>query len=176
MRPAAAIVGTERSSTPKDPAMTETISAQVQALGLELPKAGAPAANYVPFVVTGNLVFLAGQICQWNGERRFVGKVGGTISPEEGVKAAELCGLNILAWIKEIVGDEFDRVTRLVRLGGFVNSVPDFVEQPRIVNGCSDLMVKVFGDKGRHARTAVGTNVLPFNVAVEVEAIFEIRP
>ena len=156
--------------------MTETISARVQALGLELPKAGAPAANYVPFVITGNLVFLAGQICQWNGERRFVGKVGGEISAEDGVKAAELCGLNILAWIKEVVGDDFDRVTRLVRLGGFVNSVPDFVEQPRIVNGCSDLMVKVFGDKGRHARTAVGTNVLPFNVAVEVEAIFEIRP
>ena len=176
MRPTAAIVVTERSSTLKDPAMTETISARVQALGLELPKAGAPAANYVPFVITGNLVFLAGQICQWNGERRFVGKVGGEISAEDGVKAAELCGLNILAWIKEVVGDDFDRVTRLVRLGGFVNSVPDFVEQPRIVNGCSDLMVKVFGDKGRHARTAVGTNVLPFNVAVEVESIFEIRP
>jgi len=160
---------------PKDHPMSQTISGRVQALGLELPKAGAPAANYVPFVVTGNLVFLAGQICQWNGERRFVGKVGEAISPEEGVKAAELCGLNILAWIKEVVGDDFDRVTRLVRLGGFVNSVPDFVEQPKIINGASDLMVNVFGDKGRHARTAVGTNVLPFNVAVEVEAIFEIR-
>jgi enamine deaminase RidA (YjgF/YER057c/UK114 family) len=155
--------------------MSETISARVQALGLELPKPGAPAANYVPFVVTGNLVFLAGQVCQWNGERRFIGKVGGAISPEDGVAAAQLCGLNILAWIKEVVADEFDRVTRLVRIGGFVNSVPNFVEQPRIINGCSDLMVGVFGPKGRHARTAVGTNVLPFDVAVEVEAIFEIR-
>jgi enamine deaminase RidA (YjgF/YER057c/UK114 family) len=156
--------------------MSTTISSRVKALGLELPKAGAPAANYVPFVITGNLVFLAGQICQWQGERRFIGKVGGAISAEDGVKAAQLCGLNILAWIAEIVGDDFDRVTRCIRLGGFVNSTPDFVEQPRIVNGCSDLVVNVFGDKGRHARTAVGTNVLPFDVAVEVEAIFEIRP
>ncbi|HVJ54469.1 MAG TPA: RidA family protein [Aliidongia sp.] len=155
--------------------MSKTISGRVAELGLELPKAGAPAANYVPFVITGNLVFLAGQICQWQGERPYVGKVGGKISVEDGVKAAQLCGLNILAWIKEVVNDDFDRVTRCVRLGGFVNSEPTFVEQPRIVNGCSDLIVNVFGDKGRHARTAVGTNVLPFDVAVEVEAIFEIR-
>jgi enamine deaminase RidA (YjgF/YER057c/UK114 family) len=161
--------------TTRERSMTDTISSRVKALGLELPNAGAPAANYVPFVITGNLVFLAGQICQWNGERRYVGKVGGEISAEDGVKAAQLCGLNILAWMKEVVKDDFDRVTRCIRLGGFVNSVPTFVEQPKIVNGCSDLMVNVFGDKGRHARTAVGTNVLPFNVAVEVEAIFEIR-
>ena len=155
--------------------MSQTISGRVQALGLELPKAGAPAANYVPFVVTGNLVFLAGQICQWNGERRFVGKVGGAISPEDGVKAAELCGLNILAWIKEVVGDDFDRVTRLVRLGGFVNSVPDFVEQPKIVNGCSDLFVEVFGERGRHARSAVGMSSLPGGIPVEIEVIVAVR-
>ncbi len=155
--------------------MSTTISGRVKELGLTLPKAGAPAANYVPFVVTGNLVFFAGQICQWEGERRYIGKLGATISVEDGVAAAQLCGLNLLAWLAEVVKDDFDRVTRCVRLGGFVNSVPSFVEQPRIVNGCSDLMVNVFGDKGRHARTAVGTNVLPFDVAVEVEGIFEIR-
>jgi enamine deaminase RidA (YjgF/YER057c/UK114 family) len=156
--------------------MTQTISGRVQALGLELPKTAAPAANYVPFVVTGSLVFLAGQVCQWNGERRFIGKLGAEISVEDGIKAAQLCGLNLLAWISHIVADDIERVARIVRLGGFVNSMPDFFEQPKIVNGCSDLMVNVFGDKGRHARTAIGTNVLPMNVAVEVDAVVEIRP
>jgi len=154
--------------------MSDTLSARVRALGLELPQTSAPAANYVPFVVSGNLVFMAGQICQWNGERRYLGKVGDTVSVAEGIKAAELCGLNLLAWLAVVVDDEIERVMRCVRLGGFVNSVPGFVEQPKVVNGCSDLMVAVFGDRGRHARTAVGTNVLPFDVSVEVDAIFEI--
>lgn len=177
MRRGAAIV---ESSNPnllsERSSMTETISARVAALGLELPRAAAPAANYVPYVQTGALLFMAGQVCQWNGERRFIGKLGGAVSPEEGVKAAELCGLNLLAWLKEAVGDDAGRVLRVVRLGGFVNSEPHFLEQPKIVNGCSDLMVKIFGERGKHARTAIGTNVLPFDVAVEVDAVFEIRP
>ena len=155
--------------------MTDTISARVRALGLELPQTAAPAANYVPFVRTGNLVFLAGQIAQFNGERPYIGKVGGTVSLEDGVKAAELCALNLLAWIATVVEDDTARIERCVRLGGFVNCVPEFTQQPKVVNGASDLIVKVLGDKGRHARTAVGTNVLPFDVAVEVDAIFEIR-
>jgi enamine deaminase RidA (YjgF/YER057c/UK114 family) len=155
--------------------MTDPISERVRALGLELPQTAAPAANYVPFVRTGNLVFLAGQIAQFNGRRPYLGKVGGGLSAEEGVKAAELCGLNILAWIAAVVADDAERIVRCVRLGGFVNCVPEFLEQPRVINGASDLIVKVLGDKGRHARTAVGTNVLPFDVAVEIDAIFEIR-
>ncbi len=155
--------------------MTERISERVRALGLELPQTAAPAANYVPFVRTGSLVFLAGQIAQFNGNRPYLGKVGGTVSVEDGVKAAELCGLNLLAWIAAVVDDEADRITRCVRLGGFVNCVAEFVEQPRVVNGASDLIVKVLGERGRHARTAVGTNVLPFDVAVEIDAIFEVR-
>src|SRR5579862_1974558 len=148
--------------------MTDTISARVRALGLELPQTAAPAANYVPFVRTGNLVFLAGQVAQFNGERPYIGKVGGNISVEDGVKAAELCALNLLAWIAAVVEDDAARIERCVRLGGFVNCVAEFTQQPKVVNGASDLIVKVLGDKGRHARTAVGANVLPFDVAVEV--------
>jgi len=154
--------------------MSETISGRVKALGLELPKTAAPAANYVPYVITGNLVFLAGQIAQRDGVRPYVGKVGEVYTIAEAAKAAELCGLNILAWLAEIVGDDPEKVVRCVRLGGFVNCASHFVEQPKVINGASDLMVAVFGDKGRHARTAVGANVLPFDVSVEIDAIFEI--
>jgi enamine deaminase RidA (YjgF/YER057c/UK114 family) len=155
--------------------MTDTISGRVRALGLELPQTAAPAANYVPFVVVPPLVFLAGQIAQFNGNRPYLGKVGGTLSLEDGVRAAELCGLNILAWIAAVVEDDPSRIQRCVRLGGFVNCVPEFTDQPKVINGASDLVVKVLGDKGRHARTAVGSNSLPFDVAVEIDAIFEIR-
>lgn len=155
--------------------MAGKIEGRLKELKIELPQASAPVANYVPFVRTGDLLFIAGQICQWNGERRFIGKLGQEIKLEQGQEAARLCALNILAQVKSALGGDLDRVLRCVRLGGFVNSVADFVQQPQVVNGASDLIVQVFGDAGRHARTAVGVNVLPGNVAVEVDAIFEVR-
>lgn len=155
--------------------MAGKIEARLRELKIELPNASAPAANYVPFVRTGNLLVMAGQVCQWNGERRFVGKLGRDFTVEQGQEAARLCGLNLIAQAKAALDGDLDRLVRCVRLGGFVNSTPDFTEQPRVINGASDLMVDVLGDAGRHARTAIGTNVLPFDLAVEVDAIFEVR-
>jgi enamine deaminase RidA (YjgF/YER057c/UK114 family) len=149
--------------------------ARLQELGIELPQASAPAANYVPFVRTGNLLFVAGQVTVWNGERRFVGKLGRELDAAQGQQAARLCGLNLIAQLRRALDGDLDRLVRVVRLGGFVNSMPDFLEQPKVVNGASDLFVEVFGEAGKHARTAVGTNVLPFDVAVEVDAVFEVR-
>ena len=155
--------------------MPGRIDARLKELKIELPNASTPAANYVPYVRTGALLVMAGQVCQWNGERRFIGKLGREVSVEQGQEAARLCALNLLAQAKAALGGDLDRIVRCVRLGGFVNSMADFVEQPRVVNGASDLMVDVLGDAGRHARTAIGTNVLPFNLAVEVDAIFEVK-
>ena len=154
--------------------MSGTIEARLKQLGIELPEPAAPVANYLPFAVSGNLVFIAGQICQWNGERRFVGKLGAGITIADGQQAARLCALNILAHLRVACSGDFDRVRRCVRLGGFVNCTPEFTDMPQVVNGASDLMVEVFGDKGRHARAAVGMNSLPGGVAVEVEATVEI--
>jgi enamine deaminase RidA (YjgF/YER057c/UK114 family) len=154
--------------------MSGRIEARLKELGIELPKPAAPVANYVPFAVSGDLVFIAGQICQWNGELRFVGKLGAAISIADGKAAARLCALNILAHVRTACGGDLDRVRRCVRLGGFVNCTPEFTDMPRIVNGASDVMVEVFGDIGRHARAAVGVSSLPGGVAVEVEATFEI--
>lgn len=149
--------------------------ARLKELGIELPQASTPAANYVPYVRTGSLLFMAGQVTIWNGERRFVGKLGREFGVEEGQQAARLCALNLIAQLRHALDGDLDRLVRVVRLGGFVNSTPDFVEQPKVVNGASDLFVEVFGEAGKHARTAVGTNALPFDVAVEVEAVFEVR-
>lgn len=148
--------------------------ARLASLKIELPQPAAPAANYVPYVVSGNLVFVAGQITIWNGEVRYIGRVGENLSLEDGVAAARLCGLNIIAQVRAACGGSLDRVKRCVKLGGFVNCTPDFINQPQVINGASDLMVEVFGDAGKHARFAVGANVLPRGVAVEVDAIFEI--
>jgi enamine deaminase RidA (YjgF/YER057c/UK114 family) len=142
---------------------------------IELPQASTPSANYVPVVRSGNLLFVSGQVCQWNGERRFIGKLGREFTLEQGQAAARLCALNIVAHVRAALDGDLDRVVRVVRLGGFVNSVDDFTQQPLVVNGASDLMVEIFGDAGRHARTALGVNVLPSDVAVEVEAVFEVR-
>jgi enamine deaminase RidA (YjgF/YER057c/UK114 family) len=155
--------------------MAGKYDARLRDLGIELPQASAPAANYVPFVRTGNLLFMAGQVTVWNGERRYVGKLGREFNAEEGQQAARLCALNLIAQLRRALDGDLDRLVRVVRVGGFVNSTPDFLEQPKVVNGASDLFVEVFGDAGKHARTAVGTNVLPFEVAVEVEAVFEVR-
>jgi enamine deaminase RidA (YjgF/YER057c/UK114 family) len=154
--------------------MSGKIEARLAELGIELPRPAAPLANYVGFAASGGLVFIAGQICQWNGEPRFVGKLGAGIAIADGKEAARLCALNILAQIRTACGGDLDRVRRCVRVGGFVNCTPEFTDMPQIVNGASDLMVEVFGDIGRHARAAVGVNSLPGGVAVEVEATFEI--
>jgi enamine deaminase RidA (YjgF/YER057c/UK114 family) len=141
---------------------------------IELPRAAAPVANYVPVVMAGNLAFVSGQVTVWNGEFRFVGKLGKEFDIEQGQQAARICGLNVLAQLKAALDGDLDRVKRCVKLGVFVNSVDDFTDQPKVANGVSDLMVEIFGDAGKHARAALGTNVLPLNVAVEVEAVFEI--
>jgi enamine deaminase RidA (YjgF/YER057c/UK114 family) len=155
--------------------MPGRIDQRLTELKIELPNAAAPMANYVPAVRTGNLLFVSGQVCQWNGERRFTGKLGAEISLEEGKQAARLCALNLIAQTKRFLEGDLDRVVRVVRMGGFVNAVPSFTEQPQVVNGASDLMVEVFGDAGRHARAAVGVGSLPGGAAVEVDAIFEIK-
>jgi enamine deaminase RidA (YjgF/YER057c/UK114 family) len=152
-----------------------TIAARLAELQIELPNASAPGANYVPFVRSGNLVFITGQLSQWNGERRFIGKLGREFGIAEGQQAARLCALNLIAHLKNAVEGDLDRVTRCVRVAGFVNSMPDFLGHSQVINGASDLFADVFGDVGRHARMAVGVAALPYDVAVEVEAIFEVR-
>ncbi|MBE0533987.1 MAG: RidA family protein [Rhodospirillales bacterium] len=154
--------------------MPGTIATRLAELGLELPKAASPVANYVPFVVTGKLVFVSGQVPLVDGKPQFVGRLGDTVSVEEGYQAARRCGLNLLAQLSNACGGDLDRVRRVVKLGGFVACTPDFTQTPQVINGASDLMVEVFGDAGRHARAAVGAPALPLGVAVEVEAVFEI--
>lgn len=154
--------------------MSGNIETRLKQLGIELPKASAPVANYVPFSISGNIVFISGQICTWNGELRFVGKLGAGVSIAEGQQAARLCGLNLIAHLRNACGDDLDRVTRCLRLGGFVNCTPEFADMPAVVNGASDLMVELFGDAGRHARAAVGVSSLPAGVSVEVDGTFEI--
>lgn len=154
--------------------MPGKIDAKLNDLGLTLPTASTPAANYVPFVRSGNLVFVAGQITFNNGKVEYIGKLGREFGVEDGQKAARLCALNILTHVKSACGGDLDRVRRCVRLGGFVNAVPDFIDHPKVINGASDLIVQVFGEAGKHARAAVGVGSLPLGVAVEVEAVFEV--
>lgn len=154
--------------------MAGRIEATLAGLGIELPQAAAPVAAYVPAVRSGNTLYISGQITVWNGERRFIGKVGQDVTAEEGKDAARLCALNILAQAKAALNGDLDRITRVIKLGGFVNSGPDFHDHPAVINGASELMQAVFGDAGRHARFAVGAPSLPFNVAVEVEAVLEV--
>lgn len=154
--------------------MASTIDQRLSQLGITLPAPSAPGGNYVPFVRVGNLVFMAGQVTRMDGKMQYVGKVGRDVSVENGQKAARVCALNLLAQLKAACDGNLDRVVRCVRLGGFVNCTPEFNEQPKVVNGASDLMVEVFGDRGRHARTAVGVGSLPMDSTVEVEAIFEV--
>ncbi len=155
--------------------MPNRIDVHLKSLGIELPTPSAPGANYVPFVRTGDLIFLTGQLSQWNGERRFIGKLGREFGIEEGQQAARLCALNLLAHLRAALDGDLDRVVRCVRIAGFVNSMPDFVAQSQVINGASDLFVEILGEAGRHARMAVGVSALPYDVAVEVEAVFEVR-
>ena len=149
------------------------IDARLGELGIVLPEPVAPVANYVPFVVTGNLVFISGQV-SIGSDGLITGKLGEEVTLERGLKAAKACGVNLIAQLKIACDGDLDRVRRVVKLGGFVNSTPDFTDQPKVVNGASDLMVDVFGDKGRHARAAVSAPSLPLDAAVEIDGVFEI--
>jgi enamine deaminase RidA (YjgF/YER057c/UK114 family) len=154
--------------------MTGTIDARLAEKEIILPSASVPAANYVPAVRTGNLLFISGQIPIQDGKVSHTGKVGDEHSIEDGYAAARLCGLNIIAQAKLALGD-LDKVVRVVKLVGFVNAIPTFADSPKVINGASDLMVEVFGgDKGSHARSAVAVASLPLSVSVEVEAILEV--
>ncbi len=153
--------------------MAGTVEKKLNELGIVLTEPAAPVANYVPFVRTGNLLMVSGQICLAGGSLVAKGQLGGGVSIEDGQKAARACAVNLLAQVKAALGD-LDKVARVVRLGGFVNAAPGFVEGPKVMNGASDLMVAVFGEKGKHARTTVGVSALPQNAAMEVEGLFEV--
>jgi enamine deaminase RidA (YjgF/YER057c/UK114 family) len=154
--------------------MAGTVEKKLQELGITLQEPRAPMANYVPFVRTGNLLHVSGQVCL-DGEGKLVakGRLGDGVAIEDGQKAARACAINLLAQVKAALGD-LDKVARVVRLGGFINSAPGFTEGPKVMNGASDLMVAVFGDKGKHARSTVGVAALPADAAVEVEGLFEV--
>ncbi len=152
-----------------------SVEANLKELGIDIPTPVAPVANYLPFIVTSNLVSVSGQIPMQDGKLAFEGKVGDTVSEEDACAAAKLCGLNIIAQLKAATNGDLNRVKRIVKLGGFVNCVDGFGNQPKVINAASDLMVAVFGDKGRHSRSAVGTNALPLNVPVEIDALVEIE-
>jgi len=154
--------------------MSSQIDQRLAHLGITLPVPAVAVANYVPYVVVGDLVFVSGQLPMENGKPVVTGHLGAKVSLEDGVRAARLCALNLLAQAKSACGGDLDRVKRLVRMTAFVASTPDFTDQPKVVNGASDLMVDVLGDAGRHARVAVGAPSLPLNVAVEIEAVFQI--
>lgn len=144
-------------------------------LGIELPVAAKPVANYVPWSRTGNLVFISGQGPMADGKIAYTGILGDGVSVEDGIKSARLCAMNVVAQLKDACGGDLDRVKRVVKLVGFVNASARFTEHPKVINGASDFMVEVFGDKGRHARSAVASPSLPFAISVEVEAIVEIE-
>ncbi|RZW06017.1 MAG: RidA family protein [Rhodobacteraceae bacterium] len=143
-------------------------------MGLSLPNAPAPAANYVPYVISGNLIFVSGQISIAADGSLITGKLGAELDTEAGAKAAERCALGLMAQAKAACGGDFSRLKRVVKLTGFVNSTPEYTEQPKVVNGASDLLVAVLGEAGRHSRSAVGSGALPLGVAVEIEGIFEL--
>jgi enamine deaminase RidA (YjgF/YER057c/UK114 family) len=149
------------------------IDGRLSELGIVLPKPVAPVANYAPFVISGDLVFISGQV-SITPDGLITGKLGADVDIDRGIQAAHACGVNLIAQLKEACGGDLNQVKRVIKLGAFVNSTPDFVDQPKVVNGASDLMVGVFGDKGRHARAAVSAPALPMNAAVEVDGIFEI--
>lgn len=153
--------------------MSETVTDRLRALGIELPAPAAAAANYIPVRLSGNLVIVSGQLPMEAGTVRYQGKLGGGVSLEDGQAAARLCAINILAQVHAAGG--LDRVAACLRLGGFVACTPDFADHPKVINGASDLMVAVLGEAGRHARAAVGVPSLPFDAAVEVEGMFELR-
>ena len=154
--------------------MAGTIEGKLKELGISLSQPRSPVANYVPYVRTGKILTVSGQVCfDFDGKLVAKGQLGGNVSIEDGQKAARACALNLLAQVKAAIGD-LDKVVRVVRLGGFINSAAGFGDGPKVMNGASDVMVAVFGDKGRHARSTVGVAALPADAAVEVEGLFEV--
>jgi enamine deaminase RidA (YjgF/YER057c/UK114 family) len=154
--------------------MSDTIDGRLAALGISLPEAAAPAANYVPYVISGNLLFLSGQLPIEGGKVAVIGLVGGDVALPDAQRAAELCAINILAQAKAALSGDLSRISRVVKLNGFVASAPGFVEQHLVINGASNLIANVLGEAGKHARAAVGMASLPLNAAVEIDAILEI--
>ncbi|HVV63942.1 MAG TPA: RidA family protein [Rhizomicrobium sp.] len=154
--------------------MSGKIDARLKALNIELPEPPSPVASYVPYVISGNLVFVSGQVTAAPGGLKYVGKVGADMSLDDGKAAARLCAVNVIAQLRAACGGDLDRVRRCVRVGVFVNAVSDFTQHPEVANGASDLFQDVFGEAGRHSRAAVGAGSLPRGVACEVEAVFEI--
>ncbi len=150
-----------------------TINSKLDQLGILIPDAPAPAANYVPWVISGNLLYISGQISK-DGDDLLTGKLGDVVSVEQGQAAARVCAINIMAQAKAALGD-LERVARVVKLGAFVNSTSEFTQQPQVINGASDLIVEVFGEKGKHTRSAVSCPSLPFGVSVEIDAVLEIE-
>ncbi len=146
---------------------------RLKALGLALPTPASPVANYVPFVRTGNHVHISGQLSN-DGTGRIKGTLGVDLSVEDGVQAARICGVNLLAQMKAAAGGDLDNIVRVIKLNGFVQAGPDFYDIPKVINGCSDLMVEVLGDAGRHARSAVGMYKIPLGFAVEIDALIEV--
>ena len=153
--------------------MARTVEQRLTDMGISLPEPAAPAANYVPFVTTGKMIFVSGQITILNGELQYKGKVGDTLSTEDGYKAARICAINLIAQVKRACFGNLELVTQVVKLGGFVNCTSEFTDQPKVINGASDLIADAFGENGKHARFAVGAASLPMDVAVEVDGIFE---
>ena len=155
--------------------MAGKIDARLAELGIVLPDAPPPAANYVPYVITGNLVIISGQVPMVDGKIAITGYVGdGSVTEEDALGEARKCAINLLAQMKAATGGDLDRVTRVVKLGGFVASAPDYTAQPKVINAASDLMVEVFGEAGKHARFAVGSSALPLGSVVEIEGMVEI--
>ena len=154
--------------------MAGDVERAIKDLGITLPVPAAPVANYVPCVIAGSLLYVSGQVPMNNGKLMFAGKVGADLFVPEGQMAARQCALNILAQAKAALGGNLDRIVGIVKLGGFVNSTPDFTEHPQVINGASDLMVEIFEKKGEHVRFAVGVASLPLNASVEVDAVIEI--
>ena len=154
--------------------MTSKVEQRLRVTGVTIPDAPSPAANYLPFTRTGNLVFVSGQIPFVNGKLETTGTVGGNASVEDAQGQAKICAINLLAQLKVACGGDLDRLVRVVKLTGFVNSTADFGDQPKVVNGASDFLAEALGEAGRHSRSAVSAASLPFGVAVEIEGIFQI--
>ena len=154
--------------------MASTVESRLNEMGITVPEAPAPAANYVPWVKNGNMIYVAGQVPFVDGKLTATGRIGESATPEEGYEQARICAINLIAQVKAACGGDLDRVTRVVKLGGFVASADDFNGQPGVVNGASDLLAEALGDVGKHSRSAVSAASLPLGVAVEVEGIFQI--
>jgi enamine deaminase RidA (YjgF/YER057c/UK114 family) len=154
--------------------MAGRIDARLAELGIDLPEAPAPVASYLPYVITGNLVVVSGQVTFLNGELKYVGRLGKDLSAEDGIEATRLCALNVLAQLRAACDGDLDKVRQVVRLNAFFNSTPDFLDHPKVMNSASDLMAEIFGEAGRHTRVGVGVSSLPLGVPAELDGIFEI--